>query len=87
MSNKKPIIENQGNGKYYIGLDRSRSNGILHFTHEVSLWVQKDDNGIKILNADEINSDGWFTLCPKGIENKYPGITKYIGELLEEYEV
>ena len=83
---RNPIVEKQDNGNYYIGLDCSRSNGVLHFSHEVSLWVHKDDNGIKILSADEINADGWVTLCPKGIENVYPGITKTAKEIIEEYE-
>ena len=84
MVNKKPVVEDLHNGDYYVGLDCSHSNGILHFTHEVSIWVHKDDNGIKILHADEVTPGGWFDLCPKGIENKYPGITKMIGSILEE---
>lgn len=83
---KDPVIENLGDGKYYIGLDRGVSNGILHFSHEISIWVHKDAANLKILSADEINSDGWFTLNPKGIENKYPGITDFIKKELEKYE-
>jgi len=83
---KEPIIEKQRNGNYYIGLNYSESNGILRFSHEVSIWVHKDSDDIQILAADEINSDGWFTLCPKGIENKYPGITEHVRKLIEEYE-
>lgn len=83
---KNPVIEDQGNGNYYIGLDYGRSNGVLHFSHELSVWVHKDTEGLKVLSADEINSDGWFTLCPKGIENAYPGILKTIEGVLTNYE-
>lgn len=83
---KNPIIENQGNGNYYIFLDYGTSNGVLHFSHELSVWVHNDDDGLTILHADEINSDGWVTLCPKGIENVYPGILKTIEEVIEDYE-
>ena len=83
---KKPVIENNGNGDYYVGLDYGKSNGVLHFSHEISIWAHKDQDGLKILHADEINSDGWFTLCPKGIENKYPGISKMVEEVIEDYE-
>lgn len=83
---KNPVIEELGDGKYYIGLDYSRSNGILHFTHEISVCVHKDSDGLEILDADEINSDGWITYTSKELEDEYPGILKVIEEVLTNYE-
>lgn len=83
---KNPVIEDQGNGKYYIDLDYSRSNGVLHFSHELSVWVHKDSDGLEILDADEINSDGWITYTSKELEDEYPGILKDIEEILTNHE-
>lgn len=83
---KKPIIENLGKGNYYIGLDYGKSNGILHFSHEISIWAHKDSDNFKILSADEINSDGWLIYTPKELEDEYPGILKTIEEVIENYE-
>lgn len=83
---KNPVIEDQGNGNYYISLDYGRSNGVLHFSHELSVWVHKDTEGLKVLSADEINSDGWISYTPEELEDEYPGILEVIKESLQNYE-
>lgn len=83
---KNPVIEKLDNGNYYIFLDYSGSNGVLHFTHEISVWAHKDSDGVEILNADEINSGGWFSFTPEELEDEYPGILEVIKESLQNYE-
>ena len=85
---ENPYIEPHPNGNYYIFYDSSTSNGILRFTHELSVWVRKDDD-IHFIQAYEIGCGEDWTYNKEELEMfnfDHPGVLDDIKERLELYE-
>lgn len=69
-------------GKYYVDIDASGSIGILHFTHEVTIWITDGEFEC----ADEICSGGWYDYSKDEydmFESNYPGIFAMAKEAVE----
>lgn len=84
-----PYIESLPNGNYYIFYDQSSYNGILHFTHELSVWVCKNGDDILFIQAYEIGCGEDWTYKKDEIElfnQDHPGVMDDIKERLNEYE-
>lgn len=82
------MVEKIDDGKYVISLDKTRCNGILRFTKEITIWLELD--GYKpIFNcADVVSSGGWFTYNwdeQEGFEHDYPEALQEAYEELREY--
>lgn len=70
---------------YSVDFDKSRSNGALHFTHELTLYFIKVHDKIEFAHADVLNPGGWDTYLEseKGLlENDYPGIIEEAKKIL-----
>ena len=70
---------------YSVDLDRSRSNGALHFTHELSIYFTKMDDKIEFAHADVLNPGGWDTYLEHEIElleQDYPGAIEEAKKIL-----
>ena len=72
------------NNHYYVDLDRTTYNGILRFSKEITIWINRDGDTFKFESASAITSGGWFTYNTNEqaiFENQYPGC---IGAALAE---
>ena len=70
---------------YSVDLDKSRSNGALHFTHELTIYFKNIDNKIKFSYADVLNPGGWDTYSEHEIdllEQDYPGAIEEAKKIL-----
>lgn len=79
----EPIIQNLGDGKYYLEFDNSTSNGLLRFTHELSLWI----NDGKFSYAYEIGcGEDWDYLEDEidDFNKDHPGIIDLALRLIKE---
>lgn len=71
---------------YSVDFDKSKSNGLLHFTHELTIYfMQQPGYKIEFAHADVLNPGGWDTYLEseKGLlENDYPGIIEEAKKIL-----
>ena len=70
---------------YSVYLDKSRSNGALHFTHELTIYFIKMHDKIHFAHADVLNSGGWDTYLESEInllEEDYPGVIEEAKKIL-----
>lgn len=84
----KPYIEYCGGRTYYIQLDKSRSLGLLRFSHEIGVFVSKCGRGIHFISADHISCGEWIHYDDherKLFENDFPGLLSAIREELKQW--
>ena len=70
---------------YSVDLDRSRSNGALHFTHELCICFMKMGDKIEFAHADVLTPGGWDTYLEHEIgllEQDYPGAIEEAKKIL-----
>lgn len=83
--NKVRSVEDLGDGKYAVFIDASGNKGLLHFTHEVTIWIT---NG-EFDNADTLCSGGWIVFSKEDIddfENTYPGFIDIAKNAIKKLE-
>ncbi len=81
------MVEKNDN-KYIIFLDKTRHNGILRFTREITICVELDGYKPIFDWADVICSGGWFNYNwdeQEVFENDYPGVWEEALLELREY--
>lgn len=81
------MVENV-DGKYIISLDKTRYNGILRFTREITIWLELDGYKPIFDSADVVCSGGWFIYNwdeQEEFENDYPGVWEEALLELREY--
>lgn len=80
MGNSEKIIH------YSVDLDKSRSHGLLHFTHELTIYfMHKPGYKIEFMHADVLNPGGWDTYLEHEIElleQDYPGAIEEAKKIL-----
>lgn len=95
MVTKLPTFDPYSTGVYAVDLDKTRHNGILRFTHELTVYFKPDPSRNKcyFLMALALNSDGWFTYDIDELDmfdNDYPGVLeearKELDKFMEEEE-
>jgi hypothetical protein len=65
-------------------VDLSRRNGLLNFTHELTVNLTKKDDIYEFLIADEITPDGWVTYETKEeLDEVYPTVYDDILEAIK----
>lgn len=82
------MVEKIDEIKYVINLDKTRYNGILRFTHEITIWLELDGYKLIFDCADVINSGGWFTYGwdeQEEFEHDYPGVLEEAYMELRKY--
>ncbi len=71
---------------YSVDFDKSKSNGSLHFTHELTLYfIHLPGYKIEFAHADVLNPGGWDTYLESEkslLENDYPGIIEEAKKIL-----
>ena len=71
---------------YSVDFDKGKSNGLLHFTHELIIhFMQQPGHKIEFTHADVLNPGGWDTYLESEkslLENDYPGIIEEAKKIL-----
>jgi len=68
---------------YYIDIDKSSSIGILHFSKEISVWI---DGDLNFIYADALTSGGWFDYNTESeFELDWPNLMVEIRTAVEKY--
>lgn len=75
---------------YAVDLDKTRHNGILRFTHEITVYFKPDPSRNKcyFLMAFAINSDGWLTYDIDELDmfnDDYPGVLEEARKELDKF--
>lgn len=75
---------------YAVGLDKTRHNGILRFTHEITVCFKPDPSRNKcyFLEASVISPGGWFTYDIDELDifdNDYPGVLEEARKELDKF--
>lgn len=75
---------------YAVDLDKTRHNGILRFTHELTVYFKPDPSRNKcyFLMALALNSDGWFTYDIDELDmfnDDYPGVLEEARKELDKF--
>ena len=66
-------VEKLDKDKWCVSIDSSKSNGLLHFTKEITIWIDHGD----FVCADVLSSGGWFDYQDDefhSFEREYPGV-------------
>lgn len=78
-------------GVYAVDLDKTRHNGILRFTREITVFFKPDPSRkfkYYFLMALALNSDGWFMYDIDELDefnDEYPGILEEARKELDEF--
>ena len=88
MKITRSAMKSQNNDLWDVDTDRSRSCGILHFSHEISMTVRYFPDKVEIVSGWEIaaedvdwepGDEDWFThMHPGLLEEIHEEITKKI---------
>lgn len=84
------VTKSSNTGVYIVDLDKTRCNGILRFTHEITVYFKPDSSRNKcyFLMAITLNSDGWFMYDIDELDmfnNDYPGVLEEARKELDEF--
>ncbi len=85
------VTKSSKTGVYIVDLDRTRYNGILRFSHEITVYFKPDPctrNEYYFLGASTINPDGWFVYDINELDmfnNDYPGVLEEARKELDEF--
>lgn len=84
------VTKSSNTGVYIVDLDKTRHNGILRFTHEMTVYFKPDlsRNKCYFLMAFALNSDGWFMYDIDELDvfnNDYPGVLEEARKELDEF--
>lgn len=85
MVTKSPTIDG-----YAVDLDKTKHNGILRFTHEITVYFKPDPSRNKcyFITAFVLNSDGWFMYDIDELDmfnDDYPGVLEEARKELDEF--
>lgn len=84
------VTKSPKTGVYIVDLDKTRHNGILRFTHELTVYFKQDSSQNKccFLMAMTLNPDGWFMYDIDELDmfnNDYPGVLEEARKELDEF--
>lgn len=84
------VTKSTENGVYIVDLDKTRHNGILRFTHEITVYFKPDPlrNKCYFLEASDLGPGGWITYDIDELDmfnNDYPGVLEEARKELDEF--
>lgn len=84
------VTKSSKTGVYIVDLDKTRRNGILRFTHEITVYFKLDpsQNKYYFLGASALNPDGWIVYDINELDmfnNDYPGVLEEARKELDEF--
>lgn len=84
------VTKSPTSGVYVVDLDKTRHNGILRFTHEITVCFRLDlsRNKYYFLEASVIGPDGWLTYEIDELDmfnDDYPGVLEEARKEVDEF--